>query len=201
MSANPRDPSAGQPRNRGRYDFRTAAPAGIELKPAEDPVSPAARLLEIADSAVEQGVDRDIARSYMGLRLVADVGQKHAVAGKAYLQAGQEIAATEFAISGTTLLDLTKNLAKAETMEARRMAVVNAGNQLRGLGGMLETVKGRPIEAFEHVRGVLADLAPLYTDGPDDSDEEAGEKTPRFAGLAETNRGRRGHDFYGPELG
>ena len=143
---------------------------------------------------------RDTARSYVGLRLVANVASEHAAAAKSYLQAGYEVTAAEFAISSQTLLSLGEILAKAEAMEDRRTAVVNAGNQLRRLGGMLEAVKGQPIKAFEHVRSVMADLTPLYADGPDESEEKADEKAPGFAGLAETNRERRGHDFYGPEL-
>lgn len=176
MSTLIQDPSSGQPRNNGQYSHRTKAPAAVTLAGPPPEAGQPSPLVAIAETAVAAGMDREQARSYVGLQLVADLGQKHANAARTLLQARLEVAAAQYAISMQTFLSLSQNLHAAENMPARREAVRGAENRLRSLGGILEMANGRPIQAFEDVRGVLADLRPLYED----------ETAPAFAGPAET---------------
>lgn len=190
MSANHHDPSAGQPRNNGKYGFRTNTAPDLAL--AGPPATPEDRtpdLMDIADKLEGHGLSPEAARSFVGLRLVAEVGKMHGEAGRQYLASGHDVPAAEYAISMQTLLGLGRDLDKSATMEERRAAVESARARLRSVGGMLEMAKGRPVTAFEEARGVMGDLEPLYADLPEMS-----------SSLVETNRERRGHDFYGPEF-
>lgn len=157
------DPSAGQPRNQGKYDFRTNAEPDVALAQIDEAPAPR-NLAELADSNPIEGLNSEDTRALIGLTYARNSARAMLEQGKQYLDAGHEMPAATSAIAYSSMDRLLRGLAAAEDQEARRAAVRSARQNLDSLGRMLEMANGRPLASFEQARGVFAELDPLYED-------------------------------------
>lgn len=154
------DPSAGQPRNQGRYAERVRSAPDLALEAETSPsdlvqaaVKAAADLREIDPELTEE-----TSSLKAGMLLASTMSKQLLETGQALNNRGQDYAAAEYAMAHSGVHSAMQGLSAAATYDEGLEALDRAEQRMKSLTSMLEMAKGEPLKPVQASSAVIGEI-------------------------------------------
>lgn len=154
------DPSAGQPRNQGKYAERVRSAPDLALEAEHAP----SELVQSAIKAAAQlrEIDPELTEETSGLKagvLLARAMSKQLLeTGQALNNSGQSYAAAEYAMAHSGVNGAVMGLSAATTYDEGLEALDKAEQRMKNIASMLEMAKGEPLKPVQASSAVIGEI-------------------------------------------